>query len=83
MNETTTERKAKRTKAVARPSLVADRIFSRSEAALATGVAEITLIRALEAGHLHAYRAGRRILHSGQHLLDWLEAGGKTSKGGR
>jgi hypothetical protein len=25
---------------------------------------------------------GRRVLHSGQHLQTWLEAGGKTAKGG-
>jgi hypothetical protein len=27
---------------------------------------------------LKAYRIGRRVIHSGQHLLDWLNNGGKT-----
>jgi hypothetical protein len=54
------------------------RNYQRPEAALACGVAVITIIRAFESGHLKAYRIGRRVIHSGQHLLDWLNNGGKT-----
>jgi hypothetical protein len=63
-----------------RPSIEPNRDYPRREAALACGVAPITIIRAYEAGHLKFYRVGRRVIHSGQHLIDWLEAGGKTSK---
>lgn len=56
-------------------------IYSRPEAATVAGCAVITLIRAYSAGHLAGYRQGRLIKHSGQHLLDWLEAGGRTGWG--
>lgn len=61
-----------------RPPLELNRLYPRSEAALVIGCATITLIRAYEAEHLKGYRVGRYIKHSGQHLIDWLEAGGKT-----
>jgi hypothetical protein len=59
-------------------------IYSRPEAAAVAGCSIITLIRAYNAGHLFGYRQGRLVKHAGQHLLDWLEAGGKTGwrKGG-
>jgi len=44
------------------------------EAALATGVAYITIVRAQERGQLACYKVGRRVLHSGQHLIDWLKS---------
>jgi hypothetical protein len=50
-------------------------IYSRAEAARVAGVSQITLWRALERGDLSCYRRGRRVLHSGQHLLDWLRKG--------
>jgi hypothetical protein len=53
-------------------------IYSRPEAAQAVGCSIITLIRAYNAGHLSGYRQGRLVKHSGQHLLDWLESGGRT-----
>lgn len=81
MAEVNLERKKPRAKKnTQRPILDPRRIYPRPEAALATGVAVITLIRAYDSGHLAAYRAGRRVLHSGQHLIDWLEGGGKTSR---
>jgi hypothetical protein len=66
-----------------RQPILATAIYSRPEAAQVAGCAIITLIRAYSAGHLAGYRQGRLIKHSGQHLLDWLEAGGKTGWGRR
>lgn len=58
--------------------IVANQIYERREAAQAARCAVITLVRAYDSGNLGAYRIGRSIKHSGQHLLDWLESGGKT-----
>lgn len=68
-----------------RPPIEQNRIYTREEAARTVGCSIITLIRAKDSGHLEAYQVGRRVLHSGNHLLLWLENGGKTSnvKGGR
>jgi hypothetical protein len=66
-----------------RQPILATAIYSRPEAAQVAGCAIITLIRAYTAGHLMGYRQGRLVKHSGQHLLDWLEAGGKTGWGRR
>jgi hypothetical protein len=63
-----------------RPAIEPNRNYDRNEAALACGCAVITLIRAYDAQHLKAYRIGRRVMHSGAHLLAWLEAGGKTTR---
>lgn len=63
-----------------RPTIIPNRNYTRQEAKLACGVSVASLIRAWEAGFLKSYRVGRRVLHSGQHLLDWLEAGGKTGR---
>jgi len=54
-------------------------IYTRPEAAKAIGCSQITLIRAFDKDHLKGYRVGRHVRHSGQHLLDWLESGGKTA----
>jgi hypothetical protein len=70
-----------------RPALNPQAIYSRQDGARTAGVSVITFIRAYDAGHLKAFRAGTRVLHSGQQILDWLAAGGKTGargpKGGR
>ena len=64
-----------------RPLLEPFRNYTVPEAARAIGVAAITIWRALESGHLKCYRVGRRVIcNGGQHLIPWLEAGGKTSK---
>jgi excisionase family DNA binding protein len=64
-----------------RPLLEPFRNYTIPEAARAIGVAAITIWRALESGHLKCYRVGRRVIcNGGQHLIPWLEAGGKTSK---
>jgi hypothetical protein len=55
-------------------------IYNRRDAALVVGCAIITLIRAHNAGHLSGYRVGRYIKHSGRHLLDWFESGGRTGR---
>lgn len=77
------QRKRKLTRKIqSRPLLEADRNFTVAEAALACGVAEITIWRALESGNLLSFRVGRRvILNGGKHLLPWLEAGGRTGRG--
>ncbi len=62
-----------------RPLIEPLRNYDRAEGAAAVGCSVITLIRAYDGGHLKAYRVGRRLFHSGQHLIDWMEAGGKTS----
>lgn len=61
-----------------RPTLDPARIYTRREAALALGVSTITLIRARDNGNLQELRVGARCLHSGQQLIDFLNAGGKT-----
>lgn len=64
-----------------RPLLEPLRNYTVPEAARAVGVAAITIWRALESGHLKYYRVGRRVIcNGGQHLIPWLEAGGKTNK---
>src|SRR5262245_55348596 len=63
-----------------RPAIEPTRNYNRKEAAIACDVSEITLFRAYDSGNLKAYRVGARILHSGRHLLDWLEAGGRTGR---
>jgi hypothetical protein len=60
---------------IEKPPLDPLRIFSRQEAAWAVGVAEITLLRETKKGRLSYYKRGRRVFHSGQHLLDWLQQG--------
>lgn len=64
-----------------RPAIEPLKNYTREEAAKVVPCAQITLIRAYDNGFLSFYRVGRRILHSGQHLIDWLEAGGKTGHG--
>lgn len=71
-------RQQKNRQKITRPTLDPTRIYTRDEAALALGVSKITLIRARDAGHLAELRAGRRCLHAGQQLLDWLNSGGRT-----
>ena len=68
----------KRNVVLNRPTVEPTRNYSRHEGSLAIGVSNNTLIRAFEKGHLKGYRVGRRVLHSGQMLLDWIAAGGKT-----
>jgi hypothetical protein len=86
MQQTLNQQKASRKKSrkpakrQARPVIEPSRNYNRKEAALACGVAEITLFRAYDAGRLKAYRVGARVLHSGQHLLDWLTSGGSTDR---
>jgi hypothetical protein len=63
-----------------RPSLVADRVYSETEAALVVGRSRQTLRRARDAGYLQCYGQGRLIAYSGSHLLAWLEAGSKTGR---
>ncbi len=73
-------RKPKLATEVNRPAIEPLKNYPRPEAARVVPCAVITLIRAYEAGHLSAYRVGRKILHSGQHLIAWLEAGGRTGR---
>ena len=61
-----------------RPLLEDGRNYSIAEGAAAAGVSAITFWRAIAAGHLQTYRAGRRRIVSGEHVKAWLEAGGKT-----
>jgi hypothetical protein len=61
-----------------RPPILPTALYDRRAAAAVAGCSEITLIRAHDAGYLNAYRQGRYVKHSGQHLIDWLESGGKT-----
>jgi hypothetical protein len=64
-----------------RPLLEPLRNYTVPEAARAIDVAAITIWRALESEHLKCYRVGRRVIcNGGQHLIPWLEAGGKTNK---
>ena len=65
---------------VNRPALDLQKIYSRKESAYVLGLSQITLFRAFDSGHLQGYRAGRNVKHSGQQLLDWLQAGGRTAK---
>lgn len=60
-------------------AILANALYSRAEASDLTGVAQITLIRATDAGHLKSYRVGRRVIYSGSQILNWLEEGGKTA----
>lgn len=61
-----------------RPVIEPNRKYDRRESVLACGAGINTIVRAFENGYLKAYRIGRCVMHSGQHLLDWLGSGGKT-----
>jgi hypothetical protein len=85
MQQVATRKKARKksrkiTKSKPRPAIEPTRLYDRNEAAHICGVSWPTLFRAYDNGHLKAYRVGARVQHSGQHLLDWLEAGGKTGR---
>lgn len=54
--------------------------YNRAEAALATGVSYITIVRAQESGELTYFRIGRRALNSGAQLIEWLETKKKEAK---
>lgn len=54
--------------------------YSVPESAVATCTSTPTIWRAIDSGHLKYYRVGRRVILNGQFLLDWLAAGGKTSR---
>lgn len=62
------------------PLLELNRNYSIQDGAAAAGVSAITLWRAIYAGHLQTYRAGRRRIVNGEQIMTWLDAGGKTSK---
>lgn len=66
-------------KFINRPPIDPSAVYSRREAAYAVGASVQTMIRAWVSGHLKGYTSGNRIKHAGQHLLDWLAAGGKTA----
>src|SRR5438876_436188 len=65
-----------------RPLIEPTRVYSRPEAALVCGVAVVTIRREQKRGRLAYFQRGRRVLHSGQHLLDWLKKGEHQVKGG-
>ena len=86
MRETATEQKSRNRKKKSyrklngRPQpILPTAIYDRPDAALLCGVSLLTILRAYYAGHLKAYRIGRHVRHMGQHLLDWLESGGRIS----
>jgi excisionase family DNA binding protein len=66
-----------------RPALEQSRNYQVNEAALTMGVAAITIWRAIYNGHLKHYRVGRRVLVSGEQLIAWRDAGGKTGHSAR
>src|SRR5262245_7998464 len=81
MQKVKIRKKTARKKAVkARPPIDPMTNYDRYEAAELVGVAWQTPFRAYDNGHLGAYRVGARVLHSGQHLLDWLQNGGRTGR---
>lgn len=74
---------AKKRKAARKAPNVAispDAIYTRIEAAQAARTSVSSLIRAYLHGCLQGYTVGNRVKHSGQQLLDWLQAGGRTSR---
>jgi hypothetical protein len=73
-----TARKSVRTRKINRPPILPTAIYDRTDSAYVAGCSIHTLTRAYENKYLQGYRQGRLIKHSGQHLLDWLESGGKT-----
>jgi hypothetical protein len=85
MPQSSSRRTAPRTKSrrQPRPTIEPSRLYSRAEAALAIGCAVITIIRADERGHLLGYRVGRRRQYSGEQLMAWLSAGGRTGRSAR
>jgi DNA invertase Pin-like site-specific DNA recombinase len=62
-----------------RPPLDASRIYTLAEAALASGCSKSTIIRARDSRNLTELRVGGKIIFSGESLLSWLNAGGKTA----
>ena len=63
-----------------RPEVLPACNYTVSEAALAAGVSNPTIWRALDGKNLKCFRVGRRVIIGGQHLLDWLDSGGKTTR---
>lgn len=68
---------------IRRPGIVPTAIYSRNESAEILGCSWMTLMRAYLNGFLRGWPQGRYVKHSGQHLLDWMEAGGRTGHGGK
>lgn len=64
---------------IKRPTLEPNRIYIFSEAALACGCSRSTIVRARDSGNLQDLRVGGKVIFSGEALLAWLNAGGKTS----
>jgi len=82
MNELSVTARKKRKRSIRRLQLELARHYAIPEGADVVGVHPNTLWKAVYAGYLLTFRAGRRRLVSGQQLQDWLNAGGKTSKQG-
>jgi len=64
------------------PALDPQRNYSRREAIAAVGISKSTLIRAIRSEELGYYQIGRRVLHSGSHLIDWMKRREHPAKGG-
>jgi hypothetical protein len=79
MPSTATTKKCK-PRVLNRPELLASKNYTVYEAAAAVGCAAITIWRALDSQNLKCFRVGRRVIIGGQHLLDWLECGGRTGR---
>lgn len=72
--------KSQRQLTAARRPFEINQNYSVKEAATVAGVSAITIWRAIYAGHLQTYRAGRRRILSGAQVKAWLDAGGRTSR---
>ena len=72
-----------------RPILEHAKNYSVPESCLVTGAGLATIWRAIDLERrrpgegLKHYRVGRRVIIRGEHLLAWLENGGKTGHGSK
>jgi hypothetical protein len=68
-----------KSKKTERQRLEPTRLYSRKDLADIFGAHSITSLRAHRRQHLEGYTVGRLVFHTGEQVLAWLNAGGKTA----
>lgn len=82
ITETTEKSKSTRkpkSKQPERQHLEPTRIYSRKDLAAIFGAHPITFLRAYRRDHLEGCTVGRLVFHTGEQVMRWLEAGGRTA----
>jgi hypothetical protein len=79
ITQTAEKSKSTKVKRAERQTLEPKRFYSRRDLHAVTGAHPMTFLRAYRRGHLEGHTVGRLVFHTGEQVLAWLAAGGKTS----